>query len=151
MIKKLSGLLLLFIASPAWAAGWLSCQAESKQVAIAIESGITTGLGSPLFDYKATLKINDSRVPEYLRKSSFDQAVQYWLYGNQLNLMSYRQSDGGKLNGTVQLTIMAHARHPNRDGSYDGTYTIDVTDDAIPLQQQGRPLTFKGSISCSVE
>jgi hypothetical protein len=56
---------------PAAASGGLSCSLEDQSVRIAIESGVTRGMGGPVFNFR-TLEILDKAVAEDLRRTAFD-------------------------------------------------------------------------------
>ena len=51
--------LAVFIAGilPAAASGGLWCQLEDEQVKISIESGVTHGMGGPVFNFRGKLEI----------------------------------------------------------------------------------------------
>ena len=47
---------------PRPASGGLSCSLEDQSVRIAIESGVTRGMGGPVFNFRGTLEILDKAV-----------------------------------------------------------------------------------------
>jgi len=52
---------------PAAASGGLSCSLEDQSVRIAIESGVTRGMGGPIFNFRGTLEIFDKALGKALR------------------------------------------------------------------------------------
>src|SRR5688572_4042803 len=80
---RLSVAVVAFLSAvvPAAASGGLSCDVEDKSVRVAIASGVTRGMGSPIFQFKGTLEILGKEVTADLRKTEFDGAhvAQYWL------------------------------------------------------------------------
>jgi len=77
--------LILFLSvcatTPALASGGLSCEAKGKQATLQVESGVTRGMGSPLFNFRGSAQIAARAVAPDLRKIAFSQenVAQYWL------------------------------------------------------------------------
>ncbi|HET9458557.1 MAG TPA: hypothetical protein VFO51_01055 [Sphingomicrobium sp.] len=140
----------LFLDSgQAQASGGLWCDASDKAATIAINSGVTRGLGGPLFNFAGTVGVLDPSVPADLRTTLFETAhvPQYWLDGSELRLLLYRERAGNKAHGYVELTIIAKA---GDDGAYEGRYTLDLFD-AQGASSEGMSWKFEGAISCGAE
>jgi hypothetical protein len=139
---------LLSTAGSAAASGGLSCDVEDKDVRIAVSSGVTRGMGSPIFNFRATLEILDEAVTEDLRKTEFEGAhvAQYWLDDQGLRLLLYRERAGDKPHGYVELTILTQAG--DDEGVYGGTYKLSVFDYS---NEKDQSWTFEAPISCFVE
>lgn len=140
---------LLSAVSSAAASGGIWCDLEDKAVRISINSGVTHGMGGPLFNFDGKLEILDKTVPADLRKTEFRDAhvPQYWLDGTDLRLLLYREREGDKPFGSVELTILTKA---DDEGSYAGRYTLDVSDSS-DASSEGKSWKFEGDISCGAE
>ena len=139
---------VVFLATTgsAAASGGLSCDIEDQSARISVASGVTRGMGSPVFNFKAALEILDKGVTEDLRKAEFDNATQYWLDGENLRLVLYRERAGDKPHGHVELTILTQAG--DDEGLYGGSYKLAVFDYPTGADQSW---DFEGQISCFVE
>jgi hypothetical protein len=138
---------LLSAAGSAAASGGLSCEIEDKSARIAIMSGVTHGMGSPVFNFKGALEILDSAVTDDLRKAEFDGLTQYWLDGQDLRLWLYRERAADKPHGYVELTILTQVGEDD-EGVYSGSYKLAVSDYST---DEGQNWNFEGPISCFVE
>jgi hypothetical protein len=63
---------LLSVINGAAASGGLWCDVEDKAVRIAISSGVTRGMGGPIFNFAGKLEVLDTSVMEDLRRTEFD-------------------------------------------------------------------------------
>lgn len=134
----------------ATASGGLSCETDDKAVKFLVESGITRGMGGPLFNFRGTLEVKDKRVAADLRKTEFAQphVPQYWLDGKNLKLLIYREREGDKPHGYVELAIETKAVD---EGTYNGPYRLTVFDMTDDNSGEGKTFEFKGKTSCFVE
>src|SRR5262245_12517196 len=98
---------LLSAVTSASASGGISCNAEDQSAKFVIESGVTHGLGGPLFNFRATLEIVDKNVAKDLRRIEFSQSQvpQYWLDNKSLKLLLYYERANDKPFGSIELTI----------------------------------------------
>ncbi len=149
-MRSLLCLAILMVVSPASASGGLHCTADDKAVAFEVEGGVTHGMGGPLFSFRAEVDIRNPTVAGDLRKTSFakDNVAQYWLDGEELKLLLYRERDGDKAHGYVQLLIETKAG--GDDGSYDGRYALSVFDTEGEAAE-GTTLDMAGDVVCSAE
>lgn len=78
--------------------------------------------------------------------------MQYWLDGEDLRLLLYREREGDKPHGYVELTIETTAR-PGDDGEgfYDGRYSLSVFDITDENGGEGVTVTREGVVVCSAE
>jgi hypothetical protein len=98
--------ILLCTFSSAWASGGLWCDVDDDKVKIAISSGMTHGMGAPLFNFDASIEVKDARVADDVRKTSYSHATQYWLDGETLNLLLYWEREGDGDFASVEATAM---------------------------------------------
>jgi len=135
-------------ATPALASGGLSCAAKTTQASLEIQSGVTHGMGSPLFNFRGSAQIAAKSVAADLRKIAFGQGnvAQYWLDARELRLVVYREREGSQPHGYVEVTILAKAA--GDEGKYKGTFALTAYDTA-----GDRERTHKagGRVSCFVE
>jgi hypothetical protein len=148
------GVLCLLVATlaagPALAAGGLSCEAKDKAVKFSVESGVTHGMGGPVFNFRGTLEVLDKAVAKDLRKISFSQAelTQYWLDADDLRLLLYRERTGDKPHGYVSIEIKTKSVD---EGSYRGRYGLTVFDTTEGSEGEGKMINHEGKVSCMAE
>ena len=147
-------LLTTLTCQPAFASGGVHCSADAGGVMIDTGGGVTRGMGGPLFSFEGTLDVADNGVAADLAKTEFarEHVAQYWLDGDDLRLLLYREREGDKAHGYVELTIVTKAR-PGDDGEgfYDGTYVLTVFDATDDNGGEGVTVTRDGEIVCSAE
>lgn len=141
---------ILLAAGPAVASGGLSCGAKDEAVKLTIESGVTRGMGSPVFDFRGEIEILDNAVAQDLRKMSFDKAhlAQYWLDGEELRLIVYREREADKPHGYVEVMVKTKS---GDEGDYIGQYSVTVFDMADATGGEGKTFNFSGRATCLVE
>jgi hypothetical protein len=153
-MRLLTSCLALFMMSGnALASGGLSCDSEEDAPArILIEAGMTRGMGSPLFSVKGSVTIADASVAEDLRRMEFGQqhVPQYWLDMTSLKLRLYREREGDKPHGYVDITIHTQPRD-DEEGTYGGGYTLEVFDMTGDTTGEGKTVKLEGPMSCFVE
>ncbi len=139
----------LFLASGAHASGGFGCDADDKQVSFLFESGVTRGMGSPVFNFRGNVEIKAKAVAADLRTLEFDGAhlAQYWSEDGQLNLVIYREREGDKPHGYVQIVIRTKGDEEGMSGSYELT-AFDGVDEATP---EGKTYSASGKVECIVE
>jgi len=147
-------LLTTLTCQPASASGGVHCSADGEGLTIDAGGGVTRGMGGPLFSFEGTLDIADKSVAADLAKTEFvrEHVAQYWLDGDDLRLLLYRERESDKAHGYVELTIVTKAR-PGDDGEglYDGTYDLTVFDATDDNGGEGVTVTREGEIVCSAE
>jgi hypothetical protein len=144
---------LFLMSGNALASGGLSCDSEEDAPArIVIEAGMTRGMGSPIFSFKGSVTIADPAVAEDLRKLEFDQqhVPQYWLDMTSLKLRLYREREGDKPHGYVDITIHTQPRD-SEEGTYGGGYTLEVFDMTGDTTGEGKTVKLEGPMSCFLE
>lgn len=141
---------IFLMSGEALAMGGLWCGSEGP-AKIDIQSGLTRGMGSPLYQFKGSVVIDDKNVPEDLRRVEFgpEQVPQFWIDRTALNLLLYREREGDNPHGYVEVTIMTQSKGDDDEGTFDGTYEVQVWD----TTGHGEPKDVKlsGTISCGVE
>lgn len=147
----LGGFLLAATALPAAASGGLECTIKDKSVRFTVNAGITSGMGRPTFNLKGELAIVDRAVAQDLRAVTFaaDDRPQYWLDGKELRLVLYKERQGDKPFGSVELELRAKAA--GDDGTFRGTYKLSTYDMSGSDSGEGKATTLRGKIACSVE
>lgn len=143
-------LVALGVASPAAASGGLSCSVDDGKATFEIESGVTRGMGSPVFNFRGTLDIADERLAADLRHSAFtgENLTQYWLDGSRLNLRLYRERVEGP-HASIDLVVLTESS--DDESGYSGSYTVSVGDligDNVPEPLE---IEITGAVECFVE
>lgn len=138
----------LCAASPAFASGGLSCEARDRHASFQFDGGVTRGMGAPLFNFRGSVRIAAKAVAADLRKLSFGQqhVAQYWLDGENLRLVLYREREGSRPHGYVQITVLARAA--GDEGGYKGSYALTVYD---TTGDKERTHEAEGRVTCFVE
>ncbi len=147
---RLSSALVLSLCAvtPALASGGLSCEAKGRQASFEVQSGITRGMGSPLFSFRGSIRIAGKQVAADLRTLSFRQenVAQYWLDGRELRLVLYREREGSNPHGYVQVTLLARAT--GGEGEFKGSYSLTAFD---TTGDRERTQKAEGRVTCFVE
>jgi len=140
---------ILAISSNAHASGGFGCDADDKNVSFLFESGVTRGMGSPVFNFRGAVEIKAKEVAADLRNVEFDGAhlAQYWSEDGQLNLVIYREREGDKPHGYVQVVIRTKGDEEGMKGRYELT-VFDGVDDETP---EGRTFSATGKVECIME
>lgn len=154
MRTTLTTMLVMLASQPALASGGMHCSTDADGVTFEVGGGVTRGMGGPLFSLEGTLEIADKAIAADLGKTSFarEHVAQYWLDGEDLRLLLYREREGDKPHGYVELTIETKARAgDDGEGFYDGRYTLSVFDMTEENGGEGVTITRAGDVACSAE
>lgn len=147
-------LIFALSASTAFASGSVHCSADGSGVTIDVGGGVTHGMGGPLFSFEGEVTVAGDGIAADLGKTAFarEHVAQYWLDGEELRLLLYREREGDKPHGYVELTIRTKAR-PGDDGEgfYDGSYELTVFDMTNENGGEGVTVTRDGEVVCSAE
>jgi hypothetical protein len=153
MRTRLFLLLMAFACQPASASGGVQCSADANGVTFEVGGGVSRGMGAALFSFEGRLEVADKAIAADLARTTFarDHVAQYWLDGEELRLLIYREREGDKPHGYVELTLETKAR-PGDDGEgmYDGRYMLrifDMTDE----NGEGITVSREGDVECFVE
>lgn len=117
---------------------------------LTIESGVTRGMGSPVFNFRGEITISDKSVAEDLRTVTFDGShlAQYWLDGEELRMVLYRERGADKPHGYVEVTVRTKS---GDEGDYVGQYAVTVYDMDGAAGGEGKILNYNGRTTCLVE
>lgn len=150
-MRILAGAVLLFAGcGTALASGGLDCMADDPKVAFMLHGGVTRGMGGPLFQFEGNLEIKDKTVAEDLRKLTFarEHVAQYWFDADDLRLGIYREREGDKVFGSVELVVKTVRGHD--EGSMTGTYELSVFD-GVADGADPKETKFSGGVGCFTE
>ncbi len=141
---------LVLSTTPVFASGGLWCTADDAKVKFEVESGITRGLGNPLFNFRGELEILDKAVADDLRKTKFDinNLTQHWLDADELKMVLYWERTSEMPFGLVDLLIETKSVD---EATYEGKYTLTVSDMNGDTTGEGKTFTFDGKASCGAE
>lgn len=148
-VPVLASLLVGLSPAEGRASGGLHCTVEDEVAVVTIESGVTRGMGGPVFNFRATSVIRDGTVAGDLRDMAYDgeHLAQYWLDGEELRLLLYRERAEGA-HGYVQIEIRTKA---GEEGLYAGTYDLTAFDMTGDTTGEGRTVKGAGPVECFVE
>lgn len=134
----------------AWASGGANCSSEGGPATIQVDASITRGMGGQVFGLTGSVETADTDVAEDLRKTAFEKEhlAQYWLDGEELRLLLYRERPSDKEHGYVELEIRTKAV-PDEEGSYAGTYLLSFWDTAGGGDAKEKKI--EGKIACTGE
>ena len=140
------------LASPAFASGGLHCRADGEKASFEITAGVTRGMGSPVFSMHGELEIFEDSVADDLKKTMFerDNLAQYWLSGDELNLVLYRERTDGPF-GSIELTVQTTARGEDDEGFFDGDYDLQVSEAIGEGSGGSKIIDVAGKVECSAE
>lgn len=147
--KTLAIMVSMLALADARASGGLLCTADDAFAAITIESGVTRGMGSPVFNFRAISVIREDAVSGDLRNMAYDgeHLAQYWLDGEELRLLLYRERAEGD-HGYVEIEVRTRM---DEERVYRGAYSLTVFDMAGDTTGEGRGAKENGPIECFVE
>lgn len=146
--KGAAGALLLALSAlPAAASGGFDCQASDGKVKLAIAGAVSHGMGGRPFNVEGTVEVLKAKVAEDFRKVAFTggDLAQNWLDGRELRLLFYREREGDKPHGSVEVTIRTKAED---EIDFAGTYMVEVYEADAGSDAK---VTLKGKVLCSVE
>ncbi|QKC80527.1 hypothetical protein [Mesorhizobium sp. NZP2077] len=144
------GTMLLLSAGSAAATGGIWCSVDDAAVKFQVDAGVTTGLGSPTFNFRGDAEIKARPVDDQLRKTTFENynLTQYWLDAKELRLNIYHEQEVAKRFSSVELTILTKA---SDEGVYDGEYKLAVYDSTADKDSDGKTAELTGKVSCGAE
>jgi hypothetical protein len=140
--------LFTMISGNALASGGIWCEAEATPAQINVHGGVSRGMGGQLFNFEGKVAIADKAVADDLRNLEFKQehVAQYWFNGTSLNLVLYREREGDKPHGYVEVSIETQARE-DEEGAYAGSYQLTVFD-GIDDNAEGKRIELTAPIAC---
>ena len=154
MRKTIVAMMAVLASQPALASGGVHCSADADGVTFEVGGGASRGMGAALFSFEGRLEITGKDIAADLGRTIFarEHVAQYWLDGDDLRLLLYRERAGDKPHGYVELTIVTKAR-PGDDGEdmYDGRYTLTVFDMTVESGGEGVTVNREGEVECFVE
>lgn len=144
---------LTFLAlanAPAFASASLSCEASDKTMKLAIDAGISRGVGDDFFSFKGELEILAPGAPKDFRKVEFakEHLTQRWMDNRNLKLKIYREREG-EPHGYVDIVIEAWPKKDSDDIEFRGGYVLTIFDMSVKKDGEGKTTTLKGRVTCS--
>ena len=141
---------LLASTQTAFATGGFSCSIDDKAVRFETMAVVSHGLGEQIPQIKAELEIRADGTPDDLRKLDLSESVtQKWYYDGDLKLRFYRERDGDKTHGYVELVLQARRKKGDDETSYRGNYVLTVYDLSSASASDGKTTTRRGRATCS--
>lgn len=117
---------LLASTATASATGGFTCSIDDKAVNFEAMAVVSHGVGEQIPQIKAELEIRAPGTPDDLRKIDLSESVtQKWYYDRDLKLRFYRDREGEKAHGYVELVIQARRKKGEDETDYVGNLRID--------------------------
>lgn len=143
---------LLASTQTAFATGGFSCSIDDKVVNFETTAVVSHGVGEQIPQIKAELEIRTPGTPDDLHKLDLSKSVtQKWYYDRDLKLRFYREREGDKAHGYVELVIQARRKKSGDETSYSGNYILTVHDLGSAGGSEGKTTTRRGRVACSGE
>lgn len=141
---------MVLLSPQAHASGGFWCDADDAKVVFSILSGVTHGLGNPLFNFRGEMEIRDAAVAEDLRKSAYQigNLTQHWLDAGELKMQLYRERGGDAPVGEVDLLIVTKATD---EATFEGSYTLRVSDMTGVTNGDAKTFEATGKVACGAE
>ena len=87
-ILNVSAAMTIVAASPAHASGGLWCTIDDANLRMTIESGVTRGMGGPIFNFKALAELLVKDVaPDFAKLTLDGNLVHNWIDGDETRLL----------------------------------------------------------------
>lgn len=139
----------LAMPGEATASGGLGCEGDAGKAKFTIESGVTRGMGSPVFQFRGQIETTDRAIQPDLRKVAVtgEHLAQYWLDGEELRMVLYRERAQGD-HGYVELTVLTRT---DGEGGYSGRFEIVYFETAGDTSGEGKTIKAGGEATCFVE
>jgi hypothetical protein len=114
-------------ALPAAATGTLDCVADANGTQIDVHGVVPYSSAAPLIQVEAEISATLPGVGKDLGRVAFgsEHNAQYWLDGETLNVLFYREREGEGPFGSTMLAIKTMHSDADEEGSYAGTYDIE--------------------------
>ena len=150
---RLLGLVVLLASTQtALASGGFTCSINDKAVKFDAGAVVSHGLGEEFTNFKAKLEVRVPGTPEDLRKLDLSEHLtQKWYHGHDLKLRLYREREGNKAHGYVELVLEARRKKDAEDIEYHGNYILTVYDLSQTSGSEGTTITRRGRVACSGE
>lgn len=144
----ISALALVLASGPSLASGGIACGADDDNVLIRLDGGVSRGMGSAMFSFDGEVHIRGDAVADDLAETVFGQeeVAQYWLDEDGLKLRLYREREGDKPHGYVELIVDA----PAGDDA-EANYRVEVYDMEQAKDGEAETASLSGSLRCVVE
>lgn len=153
-VATLLPILLISLAGalPAAATGTLDCMADADGTAINLHGIVPYSSAAPLIQVEAEISTTLQGVSADLGNTMFgtEHNSQYWLDGETLNVLFYRERAGDGPFGATTLVIKTTRGKGDEEGTYSGSYDIEGYEvpasggEAIIVHQTGAIDCFAG-------
>lgn len=145
----LAGIGLMF-AAPAMASGGISCSVDDSKARLELNGATSRGMGGAFFSFGAELTLADPQINADLRKIAFERVhlAQNWHDEKELKLRLYREREGDKPHGYVELLIETEL---SEEGIFKGRYVADVYDMTDAKDSMAKTVKIEGAMECMAE
>lgn len=139
----------LLLSPAARASGGVWCTIDDENLSMTVESGVTHGLGNPLFNFKASAELKAQGIaPDFRQLTLDDKLVHHWLDNDETRLSFYTEREQGEF---ASLDIVIETAGDPEEGDLPGTYQIAYFEFARQKDDDDGTLRFTGKVSCGGE
>jgi hypothetical protein len=146
----LAGLIVMLGAAPAFASGGVSCNSGAGPAQFALSISMGRDFGAGILDVAGELVANVSGVAPDLRQLHFarENPNQIWIDRDVMYFEISVPHRGDGPYGYVDLMIKTQAVD---EGSYVGTYVLDIYDAGVDVNGVPQDITVNGAVSCTAD
>jgi hypothetical protein len=141
MKKVMTAAVATFAAHLAHATGGYSCRISDKNVDFRIGGVLSHGIPSGPENESGSLKIQTPPLGSTFDIPSISKSTQFWLEGNELNVLIYTEPNTPKFTETLVIKT----KYSETKKAYIGTYRLVIS----PVNEKEIKLT--GTVSCETE
>jgi hypothetical protein len=142
---------LALSAASAHATGGFSCLIDDANLKFTADSTVSHGLGEGFVNFTAEAELKAVGAPQTLRKIDLSEAlVHSWLYGPDLKLRLYRETDGNVPHGFVEIIMETAAQGEAGEPEFEGSYKLILYQIPEGEGGDGMQSEYRGQATCSV-
>ncbi len=137
--------------SPAQASGGLWCTIDDANVKMDIESGVTRGMGGPIFNFRASAELLVKDVaPDFAKLTLDGNLVHSWIDRDETRLLLYTERQGDAPFGSIEITIETMG---DREEAVDikGKYEVSYFEAERQKGEADGFIRLTGDVTCGGE
>ncbi len=139
------------VATPAQASGGLWCTIDDANVKMTVESGVTRGMGGPIFNFKASAELLVKDVaPDFAKLTLDGNLVHSWIDRDETRLLLYTERQGDAPFGSIEITIETMG---DREEAVDikGKYEVSYFEAERQKGDDDGFIRLSGDVTCGGE
>ena len=137
-------------AIPAEASGGMWCTIDDANLKMTIESGVTHGMGGPLFNFKASAEVLMKDVaPDFAKLMLDGNLVHSWIDKDETRLLLYTERQGDKPFGSIEIII--ETMGDRDEGDIPGKYEVSYFEAELQKGEADGYIRLTGDVTCGGE